>query len=598
MLPIGILSMKINMINKFVLRLNKSLKIHQHVKLLNYSAMYCISQQYKESEEVTSGFRYARKQIYNSQVNNRPVSEILKRMYEFSELMHNESVVNSKQFLRLCIMIQYNVRSLSIQNIFDVLDFLYSLKVPTNTVLVETLLQLLRVQINTLTLSQIRRLYHKLKRLDETELIKGLLFALPIVFENRIKIELDERNKNNIIQALNFATQVKNMNLVIYAINKLYKNNETKNIYDAVTILHGLILIPELNILDCKLLNQMTDIIINNYETLNFEAIRFLLVHIEKRHKNKQMKNSYFENLVHTLYHVMKNKNMSFDNDIEVLRLLNRIKYRNISFMDYLAQKCVENPNLLRDCTAGQMNSFIKAMTISSYKTTYWEKLEPLILDFVWKCDFDLAVLITFYLLSLDYYNEKLLKHVFSSRFCSESNLLDVGIMSFLIRLYQCVKILYPNYQGITLSQNVIDHCIQKTTVHYNSFLKTCLEDMVGGGTFVGSNMTTKFGHHIDHIIILNPNGFPVVIQYDNSRYIENITAPLEYSRILILSVPTSVICKNSGRYHSTWEICVKSLEKLTGYTIVQISADTWWRLPNNEKKSYLLKLLPNLKVQ
>ncbi|XP_031825609.1 uncharacterized protein LOC116423936 isoform X4 [Nomia melanderi] len=536
MLPIGILSMKINMINKFVLRLNKSLKIHQHVKLLNYSAMYCISQQYKESEEVTSGFRYARKQIYNSQVNNRPVSEILKRMYEFSELMHNESVVNSKQFLRLCIMIQYNVRSLSIQNIFDVLDFLYSLKVPTNTVLVETLLQLLRVQINTLTLSQIRRLYHKLKRLDETELIK-------------------------------------------------------------VTILHGLILIPELNILDCKLLNQMTDIIINNYETLNFEAIRFLLVHIEKRHKNKQMKNSYFENLVHTLYHVMKNKNMSFDNDIEVLRLLNRIKYRNISFMDYLAQKCVENPNLLRDCTAGQMNSFIKAMTISSYKTTYWEKLEPLILDFVWKCDFDLAVLITFYLLSLDYYNEKLLKHVFSSRFCSESNLLDVGIMSFLIRLYQCVKILYPNYQGITLSQNVIDHCIQKTTVHYNSFLKTCLEDMVGGGTFVGSNMTTKFGHHIDHIIILNPNGFPVVIQYDNSRYIENITAPLEYSRILILSVPTSVICKNSGRYHSTWEICVKSLEKLTGYTIVQISADTWWRLPNNEKKSYLLKLLPNLKV-
>ncbi|XP_076283811.1 uncharacterized protein LOC143210649 isoform X2 [Lasioglossum baleicum] len=512
-----------------------------------------------------------------------------------NEKINYDDIKDSKQFLQICTMIQRNAKSLSTHDIIKVLRFLFSLNTPNDTVLIVTLLQLLKCSINHLTTLQIILLYNMLQTQNKTELTKALLIALKVVFNNRIQIELDMTDLSTVVRALKFAHNINDESSITYIMNVLCRSNENINVYDAVSIFYALSCTPELDKSRKDLLTKVNNVIIDDWKSLEYSTIQFLLHRISKILEMNTAKDFYFEQLINVLCEAVMKKNGTFRKDIEILTVLNTMRCGNRFLIDYITEKCIEDPKTLTNCLPNEMVNFVEGMNISSYKTKYWDTIAPLILKYTMNTNstFSYTAAITFHLLSLNFYNEELLDHVFSLYNSRYHNILDRKIMFYILQMHQYVKTLHPEYQGSTLGQDAIDDIIKHTETDNIFPLKRYLKEVVGGNKYIRHNMKTKLGHTVDHVIILQPDGTPLVADdYNNSAYVEDIVVPVECCRILILAVPVSLSCRYTLREHSTWQTTVASLRALTGCSVVSINLHKWFTISKGNRKLYLQESL------
>ncbi|XP_076659555.1 uncharacterized protein LOC143362927 isoform X2 [Halictus rubicundus] len=598
------------MMDKIVMRsINNSLKLHNWTKLSNYVAKFCTVQSsenfvqaYKKLEnqkDILTGYTENITESIQKNDENIQNTELFKCMDEFrlsaDEKINYDHIKNSTKFLQICTMIQKNAKRLNAYDIIKVLRFLFSLNTPSDTVLIATLLQLLKCYINYLTTSQIIQSYYMLQTQNETELIKALLKALKVVFNNQIQVELDTTNISTAICALKFAHKIKDENSITHIINVLCRTKGNINMYDAISIFYALSCMPKLHRSHERLLTKVKNVIIYNHKSLEYSTIQFLLHRIIHILETNLVNDFYFERLINVLCEAVMNKNEMFHKDIEILTLLNTMQYSDRFFIDYITKKCIEDPKTLTDCQPNEMLNFVESMNISSYKTKYWDTIEPLILEYTMNrsSTFSYTVAITYHLLSLDFYNKELLDHVFSVYNSRYHNIIDRNIMFYILKIHQYVKTLHPEYQGIALGQDTIDYIRKHIETENISPLKRYLKEVIRGNKYIRHNMKTKLGHTIDHVIILQPDGSPLAANdYSNSTYVEDIAVPIEYRRILILSMPVSLSCRYTMNEQSTWQKTVASLKTLTGCSVVSINLRKWITLHRIERKLYLQELL------
>ena len=114
----------------------------------------------------------------------------LKTLFELQKngksTLRSDQILKHPRFAELCQNVRFESRTFLMNDITECLKILTYLGVHTNSEIITVLLQLIRHQINDVTLDHIVFLSFILKKLDRTPLVEALQIALPMLLQIQI----------------------------------------------------------------------------------------------------------------------------------------------------------------------------------------------------------------------------------------------------------------------------------------------------------------------------------------------------------------------------------------------------------------------------
>lgn len=511
------------------------------------------------------------------------------------ETFSKRKIKNSDEFIHMCQLISSGLRTLPRNNVIAVLDTLLFFEVSVNSSLLQLLLQLIRTYLNDLSVGQIILLYELLKNNsnateNQVPLIKSICIALPKVFQQRAQFELDEHS-HNLINALRFSCSINDMKTKLYIIDILYKHEQNIQPKDMKYIFYTLSTLDKFTSVSLKLLNKMKNKIKTNYQSLNFVDIKQLLNIVSAKVANGKME-FYSEEMVDALCSAVLNHNYTIREYTLTLKYLNRMRHGNILLLDHLSSIISKDKDILKQCSVTSMDHFVKSLIIADYKPPNWESIQTLIVDFIKNNDYFLNTLtaITFRLLSLGCYCPELVEKVFIMYKTNYLKVVNQYTLLHVLKLYWCITRLYPEYTGVTIDKTVLDRTyIDSMRSRDSSFLES-LEMAVGNVKYIMSDLKTKCGEFIEHVIVIQPNGLPMDISnYSvDTKFVEELDVPSECSKILLFSFPKMAYSINKRKILNTVLLPLKAVETVKGYHVILIDPYLWKNLSPTEEVSYL----------
>lgn len=191
-------------------------------------------------------------------------------------------ITSHPNFEQLCRRLKRCSNLLTADEMVDSLKFLCSLGVQTNSEISMILLNLIKHEINNLSMEKIIYLDYLLKKTEcRSELQKAIKTSLPIVFELQLPQQIDKDSRiHELINILNFFTNHieldnKNENLTIVC-KILCDKFEQINSSDVINIIYSLCAIDRFHL--------------PNYIKLITKCIRYLMDHINDIEINELLK--------------------------------------------------------------------------------------------------------------------------------------------------------------------------------------------------------------------------------------------------------------------------------------------------------------------
>ncbi|XP_019700557.1 uncharacterized protein LOC105190972 isoform X2 [Harpegnathos saltator] len=471
----------------------------------------------------------------------------------------------------------------------------------SNTLLIQSLLQMIRGNINEMSLNNIIFTTFLLNKLESTPLRDALLIALPMVFETQLPTKLDTDDLPLLLWSLRFIIEYNIQNSDVYDIifKSLWKQENNLNISAAKSIFYSLCHISELSPIACELLSKVQNILISMAKELNIQEITMIctklsVIVVSNRHGSIFYNEIFLDALVNSAL----SSNINFVKGIYILKILNDFNHVHIPFLEYLAARCFENQSLLKDMTFHKMSIFLEGLVNADYKPLFWDTIKDTIMENI-KIDNGpynrLFIRLALHLVALDCYSSNLLNYVFSIFIRNNEPLRDVYTREILL-LYQSVKTLYPMYNGSWPQEHLLEYANTIKLIPPTYSLQPGLERALGGPQYVHNNLRTKLGHYIDHVVVMRKGGYPIAINIDspnnNVIYIEDLQTPSESQMIFIFNLPDTAYAVNSQRLKSTWALKIKSIEALTKSNTIIINSSCWMKLPEHERIPYLMQAI------
>nr|CAD7260599.1 unnamed protein product [Timema shepardi] len=131
--------------------------------------------------------------------------------------------MNTPEFAKLCRKLKTQARTFNINETVDALKIISYMGVHSSSIIVQTLLQLIRHQVNDLSLQQIVFLEFVLKRMKSSSLTDALRIALPLVFEAQLETKIDRSNPSQLAELLYYSGHV-SMDLLDYLCERVVEN--------------------------------------------------------------------------------------------------------------------------------------------------------------------------------------------------------------------------------------------------------------------------------------------------------------------------------------------------------------------------------------
>ncbi|XP_011631392.1 uncharacterized protein LOC105423363 isoform X2 [Pogonomyrmex barbatus] len=517
-----------------------------------------------------------------------------------------ETIKTHIGFVRLWGVLNKNVRFMKTIQIIKSLRMAIYFKLPNNCILFQSLLQMIRVNVNEISPQDIISIVVLLRKMDSSPLRDALLIALPLVFEVQAPTKLDTDNIYVLTRSLRFIseTNISNLEVQNAIIKPLLKFENNLDVHMASSIFYSLCVANYLSPIALELLFNVQKILISEIKQLNISEIMTTINKLSfavTKHKEYRCK-FYNEALMDALINAALSAEIYFNNGINLLKLMNEFNYAHIPFLEYLAAKCFEQPNLLKGASYFKISIFLEGLINADYKPVFWDTIRDAILankveDKIFN---NSMIKFTLHLIALDCYSPNLISKVFSQVSMTETRK-DIHMRELLL-LYQSVKTLYPMYNGSWPSQDILDYAvnIHKTLLNPifpTSSLKSVLELALGGPQYVHNDLRTKLGHYIDHVIVMRKGGYPIAINTitstgNNIMYVEDIQTPSESQMILIFNLPDTAYAINSQRLKSTWSLKIKSVEALVKTETIAINSNSWIKLPEYERLPYLMRAI------
>ncbi|XP_021930969.1 uncharacterized protein LOC110835248 isoform X3 [Zootermopsis nevadensis] len=543
-------------------------------------------------------------------MNNRHIMQSLKSLFDLKKSgncsMTKQQIINSPDFIKLCKRLKSQARGISLNDTIEALKVVSYVGVPANSTIVQILLQLVRHRINDLSLHQIIFLEFMMRNFERSPLVDALRIAFPLVFEAQLSLKMAYDDVTSLAELLQYACKKRlsdsSLNSIIESLEKL---SEDINVKTAKSVVWSLCELKTPLPSHQALLTKCWDVLAQNIEECSYVEIEDLLTWMMKKISGKHT-HFYHEGFADSCARYVVAKDCGFEEGTWVLRKLTRIGHINISLIDYIAEKIVNNPQILEECRTSSFFSVVSGMANAGYKPMGWNCIQEALMknktlirkdkmELPWiRLALDFAV--------LDIFCPDLLQYIFEKEFLQQFLSREYSLLDHLqlLLLYQAVVTLYPTYSGVLPPQNIIDMVIAHNGDHMQNFpLQAAMEKGMGGTSYVWTRLLTKLGHFIDHLVVMRKGGYPVALNQIASNsalktYVEDLLVPSDSQIILVLCMPASCYAINCQRLRSVPSLTLRTLEAL-GHSVVPVSVQHWMNLPDYEKIPYLMQ---NIKVK
>ncbi|CAH0690411.1 unnamed protein product [Spodoptera exigua] len=512
-----------------------------------------------------------------------------------------EKLVMNPLFGVLCQNFKKHARALDVSEAIEATKVLSYLKVPADSIVVQTMLQIIRCYINMINVRQIMFLDYLLTKFDRSNhLVDALKLALPLAFQIHLPHEIDTKDLLLLKDMLAFScTHDLPDRYIDEIVTGLLLHDQTIDAHVAKSIIWSLC---QVNCTEEKfptrvqLLHICYDILMQSLGKLRYDEIVMTAARIKGRILEKHPE-YYHEQLMDAIANNAVENKVSFDKGLLVARIMSRIAHTHLGLVSYLCELAASNPTTLSSARTNILFGFINCLSNNNFTPDdkQWNEIKRQISENP-AFDGKNAALpwtkICLELASLGYYDDKILQKVFSKENVSEFSDKENNVLDYLqlLTLYEAVRSFHN--EEYTLPQDLHDKLKSVYPIHGKTdVLEEHLAAGLGGSGYVAKNVVLPNGFIADCLICLK-GGYPIKFTVAAG----DLKVPVEYLNIRKDCVPVCVLnfqpgcfSMNSNRLRGTFRLVLDILEK-QGYAAVAVNVSEWLSAPAHERIPYLLR--------
>ncbi|XP_063831171.1 uncharacterized protein LOC135080464 isoform X1 [Ostrinia nubilalis] len=545
-------------------------------------------------------------QTHLNVMTHKHMLQALRSLFELQKAgkmdQDTQSIIKNPAFSVLCQNFKKHARALEINEAIEATKVLSYLKVPVDSLILQTMLQLIRYNINFINVRQIMFLDFLLNRYDcKNHLVDALKLALPLAFQIRLPLELDNEDLPLLRDMLSYCC---NHDLPDRCINNivtgLLLHDQQINAQNAKSIIWSLCQVnctEEVFPTRVQLLHICCDILTQRVHELTYDDVLRTAARIKGRVLEKHPE-YYHEQLMDALANYVVQNKIDFERSLLLARVLSRLAHTHLGLVEYLCQLASSDPTILSKARTNILFGFINCLSNNNYRPNpdQWDVLRKQIslnpvLDgknfaLPWtKLCLELA--------SLGHYEDRVLERVFSKEFLKdylsrENNTLDY---LQLLTLHEAVKCFHS--REYSMPPETLERAKALYPVHsLTEQLEEHLARGLGGREFVAKHVVLPNGIVADVVTCLK-GGYPMKLTvpagFVNKVPIKELSIPQGAIVVCIMNFSPGCFSMNSNRLRGTFRLILDIVEKL-GYVAVGVNVHEWMTAPAHERAPYLVR--------
>ncbi|KAL1501105.1 hypothetical protein ABEB36_006492 [Hypothenemus hampei] len=442
------------------------------------------------------------------EMNERHSVQALKMLFFLQKqencTMSTKKLVSHPVFEKICRNIKKNSGIVDLNDAVDVLKSLSFLGIPSTSTITQVMLQIVRSNVNSLSIPQILFLDYLLTTFQVTPLVEAMKIALPMVFEIVLPTKLNDSSVTQMADCLKYAVfNNLSYSTIEFLTQKLDNFQEEFTGQVAVSILLSLCKLPRKEHYENLINKAATDLVVNidNVPIIKLEICLNRLAHCY----SKSYPFYYQEVLFDTCANYIIDHKIGYKRAITVARNMARMHHFHKKLLDYIAE-CVYKNGASIEKDPADIYSIAVYAILSDHRPTHWEDLKRWIMsckdlatenrkEIIWirfaaaLCILDIYKIdVLCRALRPDY-----LEHLFTKNFSSD--------FDNYYGIWQCISTYKPDLVQL-LPENINPKDLVLQRGNPNRFpLKGALEAGLGGEQFFLTNLYSKLGLVIGKVL-------------------------------------------------------------------------------------------------
>ncbi|XP_001651269.2 FAST kinase domain-containing protein 2, mitochondrial [Aedes aegypti] len=518
----------------------------------------------------------------------------LKTLFELHKLgkssMQRQDVLNHPRFAELCKVLKYEARGFLMNDITESLKILTYFGVRSNSEIMTVFLQLLRHQINDVTLEHIVFLNFILKKMDRSPLVEALQLALPMLLQIQITYKMDHENVQQLVDLIGFVSQHRvSDRCVMNVVSALTLHGTSLTGHQAADVLKALVEFNALEPFHVKLLNNMFETLIEKIDEVNFKTIDFIMKKIVEKNLDKFpmfFNDAYFKRCAQFVV----DHDMGIMNALYFQKKLNKVAYLHIPLLDYIGSQAdslsiVPNSGII---------TIVAAFSNADYRPRNWETIKSEISRHSFITNPAIPwIRYNLELLSLDIFNKQLIEQYLDPVTLERSMHRNILVDYLqLLELSRTLQLLFPEYDGPLPDKRYIEKGTAVLLQNNELPLQKPLEMIFGGEGSILSQVTSDYGHVLDHVLVFDREGRimkqPILSDDEDHQAARIEDVIVRGNRVVVvMCLPKSYYALNINRLRGRFAMYIRTIEAL-GVAVVPVPYQMWSNLPEAERLPFL----------
>ncbi|CAH0550529.1 unnamed protein product [Brassicogethes aeneus] len=530
-------------------------------------------------------------------MNSKHSMQALRTIFELQKNERNgvsmKSVLKHPNFVKLCKKLKSHSGHIELNETIEALKVLTFLGAPSDSIINQILLQLIRQNINFLSLNHIMFLDFLLGQYKSTPLVDALKIALPMVFEINLPIKMERNNLTQLTECLYYASRTKlNKNSVQLIVDSLCRYNDTYDPKNAKSIIWSITDLPEDDLFK-PLLEKAINSLSVDLERISYGEIDSTLSRMILKYSAKYPF-YYNEVFLDSCVNYVIDNDLGLEKSLCFLRKFIRVNHWNKYLLDYTCKKIIEDPKFFKS-EVGNVYALVCSMCLTDYRPKEWESVKEIIKgiknmpnnckrDVLWMRFGAALCLLDIY--KLDVLSKCLNETYLDSLFKKKVFMSDI---EHFLTIWYSLDLYKQDFLDLLPDKYNLKFLHSKMWYITEFPLKGALEKGVGGQEYVLTNVKSKIGHQIDHAILFRKGGFPVAVQNENVEFIEDISIPEDHQLVCIFYLKPICYTINKNMLREGIRFSLNYLEQ-KGYPTISINGENWHELEDFEKIPYIMQ--------
>ncbi|XP_045124361.1 uncharacterized protein LOC123512184 [Portunus trituberculatus] len=513
----------------------------------------------KECESVAAAFEVYER--HNDVMETKHCLALLEKLGVLAKNSEDSSAQTqqSEGFSALCDQLYSQCRRMEVDDWLNLLKYLCLLRVPATSKLCQVALQMLKHQINDLTLKQLIFLDFLLKKMERTPLSEALLTATPILLSNILPSAfLNELSFSYLSLAFTICCQGKVKGLGIL-LQEMYKRGSVRDTILAMSLVWSLtrvsspqlqrrLLTQEEQLTREVIMKECLETLARDTDSLSSHQMESTLTKLSMGHDFGD-RSCYNERFLNAAASFVCRHSLPFEKTAHTITKMSKMNYISEELVQYAVKLMISQPEDISQAKVG-MVSLLSAVTVTPLPP---EELKA-VLD-VMMTHKSLQMNSEYYkkpllqvaveLLSVEYYHPQLMQILTSpdtlSLFMSKYHKENIN-HSRLVDVDQALGRLVSSPHRVPETFLEPGRRLRASQQPTRSFLKAMLHQILPDPSYLMSGLLSGGGIFIDHLLVLDPEGEPIKLTsakdpINKNQFISSLDLPVSATKIAIMDI-------------------------------------------------------------